>query len=159
MDIIQADLSFPQHAEALVYLLNEYALDPMGGNHALSTFAQDNLIAELSKRSNVHVVLAMDGATPAGLALCIEGFSTFACQPLLNIHDFAVHSAYRGQGLSKRLLAKVEEIALALGCCKITLEVLEGNTPAYSLYKAFGFVNYELDPKLGHALMMQRKLA
>jgi ribosomal protein S18 acetylase RimI-like enzyme len=158
LEIIQADLSHPQHAEAVVYLLNQYALDPMGGHEALSPFAQANLIAELKKRSTVHIALAFSDGAPAALAICIEGFSTFACQPLLNIHDFAVHPDFRGQGISKLMMAKVIEIARGLACCKITLEVLEGNTPAYSLYKAVGFVNFELDPKLGHASMMQLKL-
>jgi ribosomal protein S18 acetylase RimI-like enzyme len=158
LEIIQADLSHPQHAEAVVYLLNQYALDPMGGHEALSSFAQANLIAELKKRSTVHIALAFSDGAPAALAICMEGFSTFACQPLLNIHDFAVHPDFRGQGISKLMMAKVIEIARGLACCKITLEVLEGNAPAYSLYKAVGFVNFELDPKLGHASMMQLKL-
>jgi ribosomal protein S18 acetylase RimI-like enzyme len=158
LEVIQADLSFSRHAEAVVYLLNQYALDPMGGYQALSPFAHANLITELKKRSTVHIVLAFSDGAPAGLAICIEGFSTFACQPLLNIHDFAVHPDFRGVGMSKLVMAKVIEVARGLGCCKITLEVLERNTPAYSLYKAFGFVNFELDPKLGHASMMQLKL-
>lgn len=157
-DILQADLSDPRHAEAVLLLLNAYAMDPMGGNEALSPFVQANLIAELKKRNTVHIALAFKNGVPAGLALCIEGFSSFACQPLLNIHDFAVHPDFRGQGISKLLLAKVADMAQKLGCCKVTLEVLEGNTPAYSLYKAMGFVNYELNPALGHAVMMQYKL-
>ncbi|AZN35643.1 GNAT family N-acetyltransferase [Iodobacter ciconiae] len=158
LEIIQADLSHPQHAEAVVYLLNQYALDPMGGHQALSSFAQSHLIAELKKRSTVHIVLAFSDGAPAGLAICMEGFSTFACMPLLNIHDFTVHPDFRGQGISRLMMAKVIEIARHLSCCKVTLEVLEGNTPAYSLYKAVGFTNFELDPKLGHAFMMQLKL-
>jgi len=96
--------------------------------------------------------------TPAGIAICFEGFSTFACKPLLNIHDFAVASEFRGRGLAKKLMKKIEEIARSLDCCKITLEVLEGNKIAQGLYSACGFVGYELDPQMGRAVFWQKNL-
>ena len=158
LSILSADLSSPSHAAAIVYLLNEYAKDDMGGGAELSAFAKDNLIAELRKRQGVHVVLAFVDGSPAGLAICFEGFSTFACKPLLNIHDIVVAKDHRGRGIAKRLLAKAEEIAINLGCCKLTLEVLEGNTVAQAAYKASGFAGYELDPGLGKAMFWQKKL-
>lgn len=42
----------------------------------------------------------------------------------------AVVPKFRGLGLSQRMLHKVEDIARQRGCCKITLEVLEGNAVA-----------------------------
>lgn len=138
-------------------MLDAYASDIMGGGKALSPFVHANLIAELRKRP-VHVFLAFDGEQPAGFANCIEGFSSFACKPLLNIHDFAVAPAYRQRGVGKLLMQAVEHCARHLGCCKITLEVLEGNTAARSLYKACGFEGYELDPATGKAMFMHRVL-
>lgn len=157
-EITSADLSLPSHAAAIVYLLNEYAKDEMGGGAELPQFVKDNLVAEMRKRPGVHVILALANGAPAGMAVCFEGFSTFACQPLLNIHDIIVANHYRGRGMSKRLLAKAEEIALRLGCCKLTLEVLEGNALAQAAYKASGFAGYELDPKMGKAMFWQKKL-
>lgn len=156
--IITAELTLPSHAAAIIYLLNEYAKDEMGGGAELSAFVKDNLLAELRKRQGVHIVLAFDESAPAGLAVCFEGFSTFACKPLLNIHDIVVAKEYRGRGISTRMLAKAEEIAVNLGCCKLTLEVLEGNTVAQAAYKARGFAGYELDPKTGRAMFWQKKL-
>ena len=157
-EILIADLSLPSHASAIVYLLNEYAKDDMGGGAELPEFVKNNLAAELHKRQGAHVVLAFAEGAPAGMAVCFEGFSTFACKPLLNVHDLIVAHAYRGHGLSKRLLAKAEELAIRLGCCKLTLEVLEGNTVAQAAYKACGFAGYELDPKMGKAMFWQKKL-
>jgi ribosomal protein S18 acetylase RimI-like enzyme len=156
--LINADLSNPIHADAIVGLLNDYAMDAMGGGQQLADFVQANLITALRKRSDVHVVLAFVDNRPAGLAICIEGFSTFACKPLLNIHDLAVAQAFRGQGISKLLMQQVEQVAIGLGCCKITLEVLEGNQLAQALYKASGFAPYELDPAMGKAMLLQKKL-
>lgn len=159
IEIVTANLSLPAHREALVQLLDTYALDPMGGGQGLSASVKANLPAELAKRQSAHVILALVDHEPAGLIICLEGFSTFACKPLLNIHDVIVAPAYRRQGLSQLLLQKAEAIALDLGCCKLTLEVLEGNQAAQSAYRSFGFKGYELDPALGKALFWEKKLA
>lgn len=158
IEIIEADISMPAHANAMVQLMDEYALDPMGGGQGLSDYVKANLSVELAKRKAAHVILALVDGEPAGLVVCLEGFSTFACKPLLNIHDVIVALPYRGRGLSKLLLQKAEEIALDLGCCKLTLEVLEGNHVAQSAYKACGFSGYELNPQMGKALFWEKKL-
>ena len=153
-----ADFHNRVHASAIVYLLNEYAQDPMGGGEALSDFTQANLVKEMAKRPTFHVAIAFVGGKPAGLINCVEGFSTFACKPLLNIHDVVVLTEFRGQGISSLLLKKAEEIAQSLGCCKLTLEVLEGNKLAQTAYVANGFAGYQLDPGMGRAMFWQKKL-
>ncbi len=159
--ICRADYAKPAHAAALVALLDAYASDPMGGSHPLSDFAKANLVPALASRPQAFSVLAFDGAddsTPVGLVNCIEGFSTFACQPLVNVHDVAVLRAYRGQRIAERMLALVEEIARTRGACKLTLEVLSGNAGAARLYQRVGFAQYQLDPAMGHAQFMQKWL-
>ncbi len=158
-NILIADLSNPAHADAVVYLLNEYARDEMGGGAELPGFVKQNLVSELKKRPVIHSVIAFVHEKPAGLAICMEGFSTFACKPLLNVHDMVVAQEFRGRGISRRLLAKAEEIAKKLGCCKLTLEVLEGNQVARAAYRSFGFEGYELNPEAGKALFWQKKIA
>jgi ribosomal protein S18 acetylase RimI-like enzyme len=158
IELCIADLSNPDHSAALVSLLNDYANDPMGGHAALAPAVKQHLVAELAKRPWVRTVLAFVDGAPAGLAITMEGFSTFACKPLLNIHDLAVSPAYRGRGLSTQLLAQVEILARELGCCKITLEVLEGNKPAQASYRSFGFAGYELEPAMGKAMFWQKSL-
>lgn len=158
IDIREADLSLPAHAEATVYLLNQYALDPMGGGDGLSAHAKANLVEQLRRRQWARVILAWADTEPAGLAICFEGFSTFACRPLLNIHDLVVVEKFRGRGLARQILHKAESLAREMGCCKLTLEVLEGNRVAQSLYRACGYAGYELDPAAGKAMFWQRQL-
>ena len=67
-----------------------------------------------------------------------------------------VAEKYRGQGLSKQLLAAVEKLGARLGCCKVTLEVPEGNTIAKAAYRSPGFDGYQPDPGLGRALFGKR---
>ncbi|APW46857.1 GNAT family N-acetyltransferase [Rhodoferax antarcticus] len=157
----RADYSNPAHAQALVDLLDSYARDPSGGAEPLSDFTKANLPAALQARPNVFSVLAFDdaqGGQPVGLINCVEGFSTFACRPLVNIHDVVVAASHRGQGIGEQMLGLVEQIARERGACKLTLEVLSGNAPASRLYHRIGFDNYQLEPSMGNALFMQKWL-
>ena len=156
--LIKADYSNEQHAKDLIMLLNAYALDPMGGGEALPDYVQQNLVTTLAKRNDVFTVLCYIDNEPAGIINCVEGFSTFSCKPLINIHDCGVLGKFRGLGLSLKMFAEVERIAIDRGCCKLTLEVLQGNDVAKNAYKKLGFSGYELDPTLGHALFWEKKL-
>lgn len=155
------DYANPNHARALVAMLDAYASDPMGGGEGLSDYAKIHLVPSLAARPQAFSVLAFDGtddSLPVGLVNCIEGFSTFACQPLVNVHDLAVLSGYRGQRIGERMLALVEQVARARGACKLTLEVLQGNSNAIRLYQRVGFANYQLGEAMGHAQFLQKYL-
>ncbi|KGJ95655.1 GNAT family N-acetyltransferase [Thalassotalea sp. ND16A] len=153
-----ADYSYAQDCTDLIFLLNSYATDPMGGAEPLSEYAQQNLCQELAKRIDVFTILCYVDGQPAGLCNCVEGFSTFKAKPLINIHDVAVLEGFRGLGLSHKMLAQAEEIAQQRGCCKLTLEVLEGNVIAKKSYEKYGFSGYELDPKMGGAMFWEKAL-
>lgn len=158
ISVLQADYLDPVHARAVEYLLGAYAQDPMGGGQALPADILAKLVGELAKRPHAFSVLAWVDEKPAGLVNCFEGFSTFACRPLVNVHDVVVLDDYRGLGLSQRMLDCVETIAVARDCCKLTLEVLEGNRTAQGAYEKFGFAPYSLAPEAGRALFWQKKL-
>ncbi len=154
----QADYADAQDALTIVLLLDAYASDPAGGGEGLSDFAKTHLVSALAARPQAYSVLAFDGDVPVGLVNCIEGFSTFKCQPLVNVHDVAVLASHRGQRIAERMLAEAERIARERGACKLTLEVLTGNTPAVKLYQRIGFEGYQLDPAMGTASFMQKWL-
>ena len=156
--VLQASYTNPVHAEAIGFLLNQYAEDAMGGGESLSLDTRQQLAIELAKRPHAFSVLAFVGGEPAGLVNCFEGFSTFACRPLVNVHDVVVMDSFRGLGLSQKMLQKVEELARQRGCCKITLEVLEGNAVAQSAYRKFGFDDSVFDPAHGRMLFWNKPL-
>jgi ribosomal protein S18 acetylase RimI-like enzyme len=156
--IIQANYNEPQHGRHIIELLDCYANDPMGGNQALPDYVAQNLVHALSNRSNAISILAYVEGQPAGLLNCFEGFSTFSCRPLINIHDLIVATEFRGLGLSTKMLTMVEEIAKERDCCKLTLEVLEKNVIAINSYRKFGFNHYKLDPIMGKAEFWEKKL-
>ena len=163
LNICLANYADPAHAQAIVNLLDAYAQDPAGGGTALSAFTKANLVTELAKRPQAFSVLAFDGDAPVGLVNCIEGFSTFACKPLVNVHDVVVLGSHRGQRVGEQMLALVEQIAMQRGACKLTLEVLSGNLSAMKLYQRIGFSAYQLDPakfeQWGSAQFLQKWLA
>ena len=76
-----------------------------------------------------------------------------------NLHDLGVSPRFQGLGVGKQLLAALEDRARRLGCCKITLEVLEGNDVAQGLYRKLGYEGYSLDEDTGRAMFWQKKLA
>ena len=156
--VLPVDYAHPAQREALVVLLDAYARDPMGGGEGLTQDVKDRLCDGLAALPTAASFIAwLDGA-PVGLINCMEGYSTFKAQPLMNIHDIAVLPAHRGAGVGQALLAAAEQHARQRGCCKLTLEVLTGNARALSSYLRFGFAPYELDPAAGQASFMQKWL-
>lgn len=158
IEIIKLDYQNPDQGADLIRLMGLYAGDPMGGGRELSDHVRQNLVAALSTIPGAFSILAYDGDTAVGLINCFESFSTFACRPLINIHDVIVSSDHRGRGVVNLMLSKVEQIAIEKGCCKLTLEVLDGNRSAKLSYQKFGFSGYELDPVSGQAHFWEKKL-
>ena len=154
--ICRVDYADPLHAHALVGLLDAYAQDPMGGGKGLSDYAKTHVVAGLASRPHAFSLLAFaQDETPIGLVNCIEGFSTFAAKPLVNIHDVIVLPDWRGHGVAGAMLGAVVQIARDRGACKLTLEVLSGNQKALRAYAKLGFDAYQLDPEAGTAQFLQ----
>jgi len=156
--IAAVDLENAAISAAWLELLDHYACDPMGGGTGLSDYAKANLVRQLKDLPTFHGALAWRGEKAVGLINCFAGFSTFAAKPLLNIHDIVVHADARRQGIGQALLQWAEQRARQLGCCKLTLEILSGNTRAMASYARAGYAPYVLDPAAGHALLMQKIL-
>ena len=156
--VVHADYGNPAQGADIVRLLNGYALDPMGGGEPLPANTGDHLVQKLAAIPHAISLLCYVDGNAAGLLNAFEGFSTFQCKPLINIHDIAVASDYRGLGISQLMLSELERMATQRGCCKVTLEVLQGNTVAQNAYTKYGFSAYELDPKMGKAMFWQKSL-
>ncbi len=137
--IVEANLDDPAHQEAVLSMVDAYSLDEMGDGKPLSEGARCFLVSRLREHPTTLIFLAFQGKAPVGIAVCFRGFSTFAARPLLNIHDLAVLPANRGEGVGRQLLQSVEKKAREMGCCKLTLEVLEKNGRAREVYESAGF--------------------
>ncbi|MFK7890660.1 MAG: GNAT family N-acetyltransferase [Granulosicoccus sp.] len=161
LTISYADWQCSDDCKAVVDLLDAYALDPMGGGEGLPESVKKRLPETLAGTPGAFSLLAWHaGASgqkqPVAVANCFTSLSTFACLPLINIHDLAVLAPFRGRGVGQAMLAAVEKHARDAGCCKVTLEVLTGNKRARRAYEGFGFKTYSLDEATGYALLMQK---
>ena len=156
LNVRRADYLLASDRTALCALLDGYACDPMGGEHALDTATLARLCDDLAEKPWAFSFIAWEGERAVGLVNCFEGYSTFKARPLVNIHDLAVLPDARGRGVGQALLQAVETEAQRRQACKITLEVLTGNAVALKSYTHFGFVGYQLVPGAGHAIFLQK---
>lgn len=153
-----ADYQNPQHAADMITLMDEYARLPMIHGKPLPDDIKTKLASTLSQVPGAFSVLCYVDDTPAGLANCLQSFSTFKCQPLVNVHDVMVSADFQGQGLTRKMFSKVEAVARERGCCKLTLEVLENNEPARRAYRNIGFESYGAGPEHGAAQFWEKEL-
>jgi len=158
IDVKVVNYSDSVDRQALITLLDMYARDPMGGGTPLPEDTKIRLCDDLAQVPGAMSWIAWVAQQPVGLLNAFPGYSTFKARPLINVHDIAVDPACRGQGVGQALMAALQAYASEQGCCKITLEVLSGNTQAMRSYARFGFEQYALSPETGQALFMQKWL-
>ncbi|WP_096086519.1 GNAT family N-acetyltransferase [Agaribacterium haliotis] len=152
------DYNNSSDSRALLALLEQYALDPMGGASPLPEHTRASLCKKLAERSDALSLIAWAGDEAVGLVNAFEGFSTFAAQALINVHDVYIKPEYRGRGVLEQIFQRLDTIATQRNCCKLTLEVLANNQRAQAAYRKLGFGAYELADSAGQALFWQKKL-
>ena len=134
----RADLRDPADLRDYLAMLGAYARDSMGAGGPLATDVTERLACELPTHPTLHALLAVHAGGAVGFATCFVGYSTFRARPLLNIHDIAVLTEWRGRGIGTALLETTENLARSLGCCAVTLEVRSDNPGAQTLYRRHG---------------------
>jgi GNAT superfamily N-acetyltransferase len=155
---VEANLEKRKHQEAVIQLLDAYSRDPMGDGKPLTREVRKNLIPGLQQHPTTIIFLAFSDDVPVGIAVCFKGFSTFAARPLINIHDFAVLPAHRGNSIGRMMLQAVEDKAIRIGCCKLTLETQENNTRARRVYESAGFSQAVYQAEAGGSLFYSKPL-
>src|SRR6266487_2644316 len=118
--IVEADLSFPAHQEAVLAMVDAYSRDAMGDGKPLDQDVRTRLIPGLRRHTATLIFLAFDGDQPVGEA--------------------------------------VEAKARELGCCKLTLEVMDKNHQAVRMYQAASFERCALQEEAGAAIFMSKPL-
>jgi GNAT superfamily N-acetyltransferase len=84
-----------------------------------------------------EAILAFLDGEPAGVALFHARFSTWLGRPCLYLEDLYVTEAARGQGVGRRLMARLARIAVERQWGRIDFNVLEWN-PARRFYERLG---------------------
>lgn len=94
---------------------------------------------------NGMLLLALADGEPAGL-----GGVRFLDTEIAEVKSMYVAPAYRGTGLGRRILARLDEIALEHGCRAVRLDTSDYLTPAVGLYRSAGYREvpaYNQNPK------------
>lgn len=73
-----------------------------------------------------------------GMALFFRTFSTFNGKPGLWLEDLIVKEACRGQGVGRRLIERLAQIAVARGYLRLEWAVLDWNVKAIQFYRSLG---------------------
>jgi len=100
-------------------------------------------------------LLARVDGEPAGLG-GVRHLDTEAAE----VKSMYVAPAFRGSGLGRRILARLDEIALEHGCRAVRLDTSDYLTPAVGLYRSAGYREvpaYNENPKAD--LWFERPLA
>jgi GNAT superfamily N-acetyltransferase len=103
------------------------------------------------------LIATLDGE-PAGMALFHTRFSTWLGAPTLYLEDIFVRETARGQGVGRRLMARLAKIALERGWGRIDFHVLDWN-PARGFYQKLGFDHLEEWLRYGAGEGWLRRLA
>lgn len=82
-------------------------------------------------------VVDVDGAVVA-YAVTFETYSTFLARPTLFLEDLFVHPDARRRGVGTAVLEHLRDHARERGCGRFEWTVLDWNTDAQKVYRAFG---------------------
>lgn len=90
-----------------------------------------------------HLVVAIDAATVVGFVSAVDTVHPDAAAPELWIDEVAVAPSHRGQGIARRMLAAVLDLAGRLGCSEAWVLADASNRAAQNLYRAAGGVAHD----------------
>ncbi|HVC57040.1 MAG TPA: GNAT family N-acetyltransferase [Stellaceae bacterium] len=103
-------------------------------------------------------ILAFLDGEPAGTALFHTRFSTWLGRPGLYLEDLYVTEPARGQGVGRRLMARLAAIAVERGWGRIDFHVLDWN-PARHFYERLGMSHHAEWLRYGGDEAVLRRLA
>lgn len=89
-------------------------------------------------RPYAETLIAESDGKPVGFALFFHNYSTFLAKPGIYLEDLYVLEAQRGEGIGKKLLARLAAIAVERDCGRLEWAVLDWNKDAIGFYERLG---------------------
>ncbi|MBP1934979.1 GNAT family N-acetyltransferase [Ammoniphilus resinae] len=132
--------NFVAHEDGILSLLTETYMMNFNLSHELSTNMSEEKVKQLHgyiKDGSAIIFAALEDEKLCGFVWIY--IHDFFCEKRFHINQIALDSKYRGKGIAKKLMKKVEEHALIDGIKTIDLFVSEVNAIAHSLYEGLGF--------------------
>jgi GNAT superfamily N-acetyltransferase len=104
---------------------------------AVKTTVDDLLRDGFGEHPKFEALIAEQDGQPAGFALFFPTYSTWEGRPGIHLEDIFVIERLRGQGIGHKLMVALAALAVARGCARLELSVLQWN-PAREFYHRLG---------------------
>ena len=151
LEVIPADLGDTVQCGHIIRLLDLLAQDACSGGAPLPAKARENIISEFYVRPFIRTFIAYANERCVGLCVVIESFNTFACAPVVTIHNLFVQHDWRSRGIGMLLLRSAATLARNIGACKLQCDVMSRNGVAKGLFSKCGFEPFVIDDSTGSA--------
>jgi ribosomal protein S18 acetylase RimI-like enzyme len=92
----------------------------------------------LSSHSNAQAVLVYQDDKPCGFAVYYYSFSTTTGKRGLHLDDLYIDPDYQGQGVGRKVLAHLANLAISENCARFEWWALKTNDRAIDFYKKLG---------------------
>jgi GNAT superfamily N-acetyltransferase len=92
------------------------------------------------KRYAEVIFAYQDDQTVVGFALFFHNFSTFLAKPGIYLEDLFVMPQLRGQGIGKKMLGFLADLAIKRDCGRLEWWVLDWNKSAIDFYRSIGAI-------------------
>ena len=104
-----------------------------------SVVATEDILREwLFEKEKAEVIIGEWDGEPVTYALFFHNFSTFLGRSGLYLEDIYVRPEMRGNGIGKRMLKFIAELAVKRDCGRLEWACLDWNTSSISFYLALG---------------------
>lgn len=142
----------PEDVHTILALIHELAEYERLAHEVKTTV--DSLQESLfGPRPAAEAIMAEIAGQAVGYAIYFTSFSSFTGRPGIYLEDIYVRPSTRGQGVGKRLLARVAQVAAERGCARLEWAVLDWNEPSIRFYESLGarpmsdWTTYRLTPQ------------
>lgn len=139
IQIVEADLDNPLHAEAIVKLLSALAESEFGRQEPMTDAEKTALVPGLARFPAKRIWLASLDECICGIAVCFLQFSIFSSRNMLNVHDLYTLPTFRRRGIGEALVRTAMVWAQHEGHAFVNIEVANDNAQAMALYRKLGF--------------------
>lgn len=102
--------------------------------------AMSGQLKKVTEDSHYFLASACDGEKVIGTAMGIECYDLVGnCYPFLVVENVVVSPAYRGQGVGKMLMQRLEQFAEERGCSYIIFVSSGYREKAHQFYRSLGY--------------------
>ena len=105
--------------------------------------ARDFIRERLARGESVIFLAEDESGGALGFVQLFPSFTSVEARRLWVLNDLFVAEEARGRGVGRALMNAAREHAVRTGAKRLTLETMEDNERAWSLYEALGYVKSE----------------